>query len=154
MTVSTLKKITTLSLVLLSLLFVTSCDKKDEGAKSDKKVEKLSPEAEIKKSVNGLFNAMKEGDLDKMTSFMTKESNADFNKMFGEVSPEELKLAKAEAVKMLKEMMKDATIKIDKVTITGDKAVVENTAVVDGKEDKEPVELVREDGAWKVIFEM
>lgn len=134
---SAIKKMATFSVVLLSMFLFVGCG---------------GDEATIKKTAENFFGAMKDGDLDKMGSFMCKSAKADFEKSFNTGNAEQDKMAKDMAVGMMQAMMKDATVTFGKVTIDGDKATIESTAKMAGKEKAETDELefVKEDGKWLV----
>lgn len=144
MNANMIKKITTLSLLILSLFIFSGCEKKeDAGAAKKTKVEKNTPEAEIKAVAEKMVKSMKEGDLENMLSCM----NADSKKMMSLLLSDE-NAKKELATEMKKEGAKITKITYGKVTINGDKATLECTAMVDGKEDKEPMDFVKEDGKW------
>jgi hypothetical protein len=76
----------------------------------------------------------------------TEESAMGLNMMGSLLSqmPEDEKAAMGEA----------GTVTITGVEVTGDTAVASTTTTVDGvTTDSEPIELVKENGEWKVLFE-
>ena len=128
--------------ILLAICLLTgfaSCNTKDAG----------SPSA----SVDGMFNAMKQGNIDDMKKYITK---ADVNMMDGmenmmkNVNPEALAKIKEKVIKEMKEKAKDVTYSLKNEKVDGDNATVEAEVVENGKKTSHNLALVKEDGAWKI----
>lgn len=150
---SLLKKCSTLAIVLLSMTLFVACGEKkeEEGTKKETKTVALTPEATIKNTAVSFFDAMKEGDVDKMASFMSKSAKAEFEQAFNSGNAEQDKMAREMVVGMMQEMLKEATVSFGKVTINGEKATIESTAKMAGKdEETDELEFVKEDGKWVV----
>lgn len=155
MSISTIKRFTILLCILCSMLSFVSCEKK-EDTKATTKVVSAKDEAEIKALGQQFWNTMCEGDLVAMKKIMAKESCDAIDRELGmaNLTTDE----KAAAVEMAKgvfqDMMKDATVKFGKVTISGKKAEMEISSVIEGESEDESMEFIKEDGTWKIIFEM
>lgn len=153
---STIKRFTVLLCLLCAMVTFVSCDKKEDSPKTTTTKVSAKDEAEIKSLVQNFWDQMCAGDLVAMQKIMTKESKDAVDKEFGLVglSTDERAAAMTMAKGLFQEMMKDATMELGKVTINGDKAEIKVSSVINGEKENESIELVKEDGAWKVIFDM
>ena len=128
--------------IILAICLITgfaACNNNDAGA----------PTA----AVDGMFTAMKNGNLVEMKKFITK---ADVNmmetaeKMMSSVNPEALEKMKTKMTEEFKEKAKDVKYTLKNEKVDGDKATVEAEVVENGKTSSHNLQLVKEDGAWKI----
>ena len=128
--------------IILAVCLVTAfaaCNTNDAG----------SPSA----AVDGMFNAMKSGNIEAMKKFITKSDAAMMEtaeKLMSSVNPEALAKMKAKIIEQFKEKAKDITYSLKNEKIDGDKATVEAEVVENGKTSTHNLALVKEDGAWKI----
>jgi len=112
--------------------------------------------------LDGMFNAMKSGNIEEMKKYISKN---DLNmleaaeKIMTSVDPEGIKKIKDRIIEGVKENTKDITYSFKDEKIDGDHATVE-TEIVNNKPDSLGVkktathtfELVKEDNAWKIAI--
>lgn len=96
-----------------------------------------SPEA----AVNGMFNALKNGDLDAMAQYMPADERAEFDNM----SSEEKEMTEGMLV-----FFSDIDVKVLGSEIDGEEAVVTIEITFMGETEEDEVELMLEDGRWVV----
>jgi hypothetical protein len=124
-------------------------------------------------AVTGFFDALQAGDGEKAASYLSQQAIDDMGSLrdyltgneeqtaemaaeFG-VSAEELSNADDRefvAIVLSSDMMageaEGLEVTIGEVTIDGDQATVEVTYTMDGDSDTDELEMVREDGGWKL----
>ena len=128
--------------IILAVCMVTAfaaCNTNDAG----------SPSA----AVDGMFNAMKSGNLEAMKKFITKADVAMMEtaeQMMNNVDPEAMAKMKAKMTDEFKDKVKDIKYSLKNEKIDGDKATVEAEVVEGGKTSSHNLALVKEDGAWKI----
>ena len=136
-------------LLLLSLsTAIASCNSADSS----------SP----KVALDGMFNAMKNGDLDAIKKFITK---SDVNmletgeKLINSIDPEAVRKLKTRMSDEFREKVKYVSYSLKNEKIDGDQATVEaviteNTPDGQGaaKTGSHTFELVKEDGTWKIAL--
>lgn len=116
-----------------------SCNIKETGAPSE--------------TVNSMFNAMKQGNIEEMKKHITK---ADVNMLEGmenmmkNVNPEALTTIKEKVIKEMKEKVKDINYRLKNEKIDGNNATVEAEVVANGKTTSHNLVLVKENGDWKI----
>ena len=112
--------------------------------------------------LDGMFAAMKNGNIDDMKKFITKQDVAMLEtaeKFMTRVDPEGIKKLKIRMTEELKENAKNITYTLNNEKIDGDKATVEaeinskdSTGKISDKPGKHTFELVKEDNAWKIAL--
>ncbi|HRI26331.1 MAG TPA: DUF4878 domain-containing protein [Ferruginibacter sp.] len=121
-----------------------ACNSKDAAGPSS-----TSPTA----SVEGLFNAMKNGQIDDFKKFITKkdaETFASIEKLANNLDSGFVKEVKERMVKELKERSKNITYKLKGEKIDGDNASVDAEVTDSSKTETHTFQLVKEDGEWKL----
>lgn len=93
-------------------------------------------------AVNGMFNAMKDGDFDAMAQYMPADERAEIENM----SDEDKEMAQA-----MLAMLGDMDVKILGSEIDGEEAVVMVEMTFMGETEEDEIELVLEDGSWVVV---
>lgn len=127
------------SIAFAAVLFISSC----KSGSSD------SPTA----VVNKFFSSMKEGNIADFKKYITKSDVSmleSIQKMSGMFNPEASKKMEEQMAKEFKDKAKDAKFEIKDEKINGDKATVTVSATENGKTDSHPIDLVKEDGSWKI----
>ena len=128
--------------IILALCLITgfaACNTNEAG----------SPSA----AVDGMFTAMKNGNIEEMKKFITKSDVAMMEtaeKMMNSVNPEALAKMKTRMVEEFKEKAKDVKYSLKNEKIDGDNATVEAEVVENGKTSSHNLALVKEEGAWKI----
>ena len=92
-------------------------------------------------AVNGMFDAMKAGDIDAMAQYMPEEDRAEITDMSDE---------EKEMVQGMLAMMSAIEYEIKGTEIDGDVAVVTIEITFMGETEEEDVELMKENGVWVV----
>ncbi|OPL20022.1 MAG: hypothetical protein AVO35_00760 [Candidatus Aegiribacteria sp. MLS_C] len=92
-------------------------------------------------AVNGMFNALKSGDLDAMAQYMPADERAEFENM----SDEEKQMAEG-----MLAMFGEIDVKVLGSEIEGEEAVVTIELTFMGETEQDEVELMMEDGRWVV----
>jgi translation initiation factor 2B subunit (eIF-2B alpha/beta/delta family) len=104
-------------------------------------------------AIDGLFNAMKSGDIEGAKKFITKNDVTLFEtaeKLVSNVDPEAMKRIKDSMIINVKEKSKTVTYTLKNEQINGNTATVE-AEVTDGThKESQTINLLKEDGAWKV----
>ena len=115
------------------------------------KNESASPTA----SIDGMFAAMKSGNIDSMKKFITKSDAGMMEaaeKFLTTVNPEAIEKIKEKIITEFKKKAGTIQYKLKNEKIDGDNATVEAEVTDDGKTTSHTFELVKEDGAWKIAL--
>lgn len=108
-----------------------------------------------KATVDAMFNAMKNGNLDEMKKCITKSDVSMIEageKFLTALDPDAVKKMREKMTNEFKDKVKDVKYTLKDEKIDGDKATVTAEVVEDGKTQSHNFDLVKEDGAWKVSF--
>ena len=115
-----------------------------------------------KVALDGMFNAMKTGDLDSIKKFITKSDVAMLEageKLINSVDPEAVRKLKTRMSDEFREKVKYVSYTLKDEKIDGDQATVEAVITenpVDGqgaaKTSSHTFQLVKEDGTWKLAL--
>jgi hypothetical protein len=92
-------------------------------------------------AVNGMFAAMKDGDLDAMAQYLPADERGEIESM----SDEDKEMAQA-----MFAMLGDMDVKVLGSEINGEEAVVTIEVTFMGETEEDEVELMMEDGKWVV----
>lgn len=92
-------------------------------------------------AVNGMFAAMKDGDLDAMAQYLPEAERGDIENM----TDEEKEMAQA-----MFAMLGDMDVKVLGSEINGEEAVVTIEVTFMGETEEDEVELMMENGSWVV----
>ena len=92
-------------------------------------------------AVNGMFDAMKAGDIDAMAQYMPEDERSEITEMSDE---------EKEMIQGMLTMMSAIEYEIKGTEIDGDVAVVTIEITWMGETDTEDVELMKENGVWVV----
>ena len=92
-------------------------------------------------AVNGMFDAMKSGDIDAMAQYMPEEDRSEITEMSDE---------EKEMVEGMLTMMSALEYEIKGTEIDGDAAVVTVEVTFMGDTDEQEVELMKENGSWVI----
>ncbi len=106
-----------------------------------------------KAALDGMFTAMKNGNMDDMKKFITKSDVAMMEaaeKMMTNIDPETMAKMKAKMTEEFKDKAKTVSYSLKNEKIDGDKATVDAEVVENGKTTSHSFTLVKEDGAWKI----
>lgn len=113
-------------------------------------------------TLDGMFTAMKNGNIEEMKKFITKTDVAMLDaaeKFLTATDPESVPKIKAKMIEKMKEGAANVQYSLKNEKIDGDHATVEaeivtkDTAALDGKKiTKQTFELVKEDNAWKIAL--
>jgi len=117
-----------------------ACNSKDQGG---------SPTA----AIDAMFNAMKNGNMDDIKKFITKQDVAfleSAEKLMNSIDPEAIKKMKEKMGTEFKEKVKDVKYVLKNEKVDGDKATVDAEVTENGKTDTHTFKLLKEDGAWKI----
>ncbi|MEP7255048.1 MAG: DUF4878 domain-containing protein [Ferruginibacter sp.] len=115
------------------------------------KSESASPAA----SIDGMFAAMKSGNIDSIKKFVTKSDAGMMEaaeKILEAVNPEALKKIKEKVIADFMENAKNIQYKLKNEKIDGDNATVEAEITDEGKKTTHTFGLVKEDGIWKIAL--
>ena len=127
-------------LLCLAAAFAACNSKTDQGA---------SPTA----AIDAMFTAMKNGNMDDIKKFITKQDVAfleSAEKFMASVDPEAIKKMKTKMGDEFKDKVKDVKYTLKNEKIDGDKATVDAEVTEEGKLNTHTFNLVKEDGAWKI----
>jgi hypothetical protein len=112
--------------------------------------------------LDGMFTAMKNGNIEEMKKFITKSDVAMLNaaeQFLTAKDPENVQKIKARVIEKIKEEAKNVQYTLKNEKIDGSHATVDaeivtkDTASQDGKKvSKHTFELVKEDNAWKIAL--
>ena len=115
-----------------------------------------------KLALDGMFNAMKSGDLDAIKKFITKSDVAMLEageQLISSVDPTAVRKLKTRISDEFREKVKYVTYTLKNEKIDGDQATVEAEITENphdgqgtGKTSSHTFELVKEDGAWKIAI--
>ncbi len=114
-----------------------------------------NPGSSPKSAVDGLFTAMKNGNLDEMKKYITKSDVSMIEmgeKFMNALDPDAVKKAKEKMTSEFKDKVKNVSYTLKDEKITGDNATVTAEITDNGKTESHNFELVKEDGVWKVSF--
>jgi hypothetical protein len=113
-------------------------------------------------TLDGMFTAMKNGNIEEMKKFITKTDVAMLDaaeKFLTATDPESVPKIKAKMIEKMKEGAVNVQYSLKNEKIDGDHATVEaeivtkDTAALDGKKiTKQTFELVKEDNTWKIAL--
>lgn len=113
-------------------------------------------------TLDGMFTAMKNGNVDEMKKFITKSDVAMLEaaeKFITNLDPEGIQKIKSRMTAEIKEKANQIDYNLKNEKIDGDRATVEaeiiikDTAAENGKQiSKQTFELVKEDNAWKIAL--
>ncbi len=106
-------------------------------------------------AINGMFAAMKSGNIEEMKKFITKSDAAMMEageKLLNSIDPEAIKKIKDKMTGEFKEKAKNITYSLKNEKIDGDIATVEAEVMEDGKTSTHQLELVKEEGDWKIAL--
>lgn len=133
-----MKKIILLLAVATTL---AACSSSDSG----------SPKA----ALDGMFTAMKGGNMEDIKKFITKADVSlleSLEKLGNSIDPEAVKKVKSRMSEEFQKKVKDVTYTLKNEKVDGDKATVEAEITENGKTESHNFELVKEDGAWKIAL--
>lgn len=108
-----------------------------------------------KATVDAMFNAMKNGNLDEMKKYITKSDIALLEaaeKVMVAFDPEASKKIREKMTAEFKDKVKNVTYILKDEKITGDNATVTAEITQNGKTESQNIDLQKEDGVWKVSF--
>jgi len=113
-------------------------------------------------AIDGMFTAMKNGNLDDMKKFITKSDIAMLDageKLLAGIDPEAIKKIKEKMADELKSQLKNVSYTVKNEKIDGDHATLEAEVTENlpadqagSKKTSHTFELVKEDGAWKIAL--
>lgn len=106
-------------------------------------------------TIDGMFVAMKSGNLDSMKKFITKSDRSMLEtgeKLLNSIDPEAITKMKEKMITEFKEKSKTVNYKLKNEKIDGDHATVDAEISENGKTSSHTFELVKEDGAWKIAI--
>ncbi|MCD4700363.1 MAG: DUF4878 domain-containing protein [Candidatus Aegiribacteria sp.] len=92
-------------------------------------------------AVNGMFNAMKSGDIDAMAQYLPESDRSEITEMSDE---------EKEMVEGMLTMMSTIEYEIKNCEIDGETAVVTMEVSFMGETDEQDVDLILENGSWVV----
>ena len=126
-------------LVLGIIVGLASCTTKDANSPSS--------------AVDGLVNAMKSGNIEEMKKFITKNDVALFEsaeQLMKSVNPEGVQRMKDSVTANFKDKVKDVKYTLSNEQVNGSTATVDAEISEGDKKEKHTINLLKEDGAWKV----
>ncbi|HQW83526.1 MAG TPA: DUF4878 domain-containing protein [Ferruginibacter sp.] len=104
-------------------------------------------------TMNAMFTAMKNGNMDDIKKFITKK-DVQFiesaEKLMNSVDPDAIAKMKTKMGDEFKAKVKDMKYTLKNEKVEGDKATVDAEVTENGKTDSHTFNLVKEDGAWKI----
>jgi len=106
-------------------------------------------------AVDGMFTAMKSGKMEDMKKYITKSDVAlieTAENMMKTVNPEALEKMKAKITEEFKNKIKDVKYSLKNEKVDGDNATVEAEIIENGKTTSHNLELVKEEGTWKIAL--
>ncbi|MFM6926791.1 MAG: DUF4878 domain-containing protein [Ferruginibacter sp.] len=104
-------------------------------------------------SIDAMFTAMKNGNMDDIKKFITKQDVAmleSAEKLMNSIDSGTIQKMKTKMGEEFKAKVKDVKYTLKNEKIDGDKATVDAEVTQEGKVDKHTFNLVKEDGAWKI----
>jgi len=113
------------------------------------KTDQASPTA----AVDAMFTAMKNGNMDDIKKFITKNDVAmieSAEKLMNSIDPEAIKKMKTKMGDEFKAKVKDVKYTLKNEKVDGDKATVDAEVTEEGKVNTHTFNLVKEEGAWKI----
>ena len=113
------------------------------------KTDQTSPTA----SIDAMFTAMKNGNMDDIKKFITKKDVAFLEtaeKFITSVDPDAIKKMKTKMGDEFKAKVKDVKYTLKNEKVDGEKATVDAEVTENGKIETHTFNLVKEDGAWKI----
>jgi hypothetical protein len=131
-----MKKIVLVCSIIISL---ASCANKDT----------TTPSA----TIDGMVAAMKNGNIEEMKKFISKTDVALFEsaeQLMKNVNPEGVQRMKDSVTASFKENVKDVKYTLKNEKINGSTATVDAEVTNEGKTETHTINLLKEDGAWKV----
>ncbi|MBL0182009.1 MAG: DUF4878 domain-containing protein [Chitinophagaceae bacterium] len=134
--------------ILFALIITTglfSCNSKDAGPSGS------SPTG----TIDGMFTAMKNGNIDDFKKFITKNDVAMIEegiKFANSIDSSIVRKATEAMAEEFKEKVKNVSYKLKNEKITGDNATVDAEVTENGKTETHAFNLVKEDGAWKIAL--
>jgi len=137
-----MKKIIFILAIATSL---AACNSNDAGPSTS------SPTA----TIDGMFNAMKNGQIDDFKKFITKNDAAMIEegmRLANSIDSNLVKKAKETMADEFKEKVKNVSYKLKNEKIDGDNATVDAEVTENGKTETHAFNLVKEDGAWKIAL--
>ncbi|MEI8058703.1 MAG: DUF4878 domain-containing protein [Ferruginibacter sp.] len=108
-----------------------------------------------KSTVEAMFAAMKNGNLDEIKKYITKSDVAMMEaaeKFMVALNPDAVKQAREKMTSKFKDKVKDVTYTVKDEKINGDNATVTAEIIQNGKTDLQNFDLIKEDGVWKISF--
>jgi Domain of unknown function (DUF4878) len=106
-------------------------------------------------AIDGIFNAMKKGDVEEVKKYISSTDVAMLEageRMMAAIDPEGIKKMKEKMIGSFKEKAKTISFKLKNEKINGDRATVDAEITDNGKSGTHTVNLVKEDGSWKVAI--
>lgn len=104
-------------------------------------------------TIDGMFTAMKNGNIEDMKKFVSKNDVALFEsaeEIMKNVNPEGVQRMKDSVTANFKEKVKNVTYTLKNEKINGNTATVDAEVTEGGKTESHTINLLKEDGAWKV----
>lgn len=104
-------------------------------------------------AIDGLFNAMKAGDIEGAKKFITKNDVALFEsaeKLVANVDPAAVQRMKDSMISNFKEKSKTVTYSLKNEKINGSTATVDAEVTDGSHKESQTINLLKEDGSWKV----
>lgn len=124
---------------------LAACNSNDAGPSS------TSPTA----TIDGMFTAMKNGNIDDLKKFITKNDVTMIEeglKFASSIDSSFVRKATETMAQEFKEKVKDVSYKLKNEKVDGDKATVDAEVTENGKTETHAINLVKEDGAWKIAL--
>ncbi|MEP7237171.1 MAG: DUF4878 domain-containing protein [Ferruginibacter sp.] len=106
-------------------------------------------------AIDAMFTAMKNGNMDDIKKFITKKDVAfmeSAEKLANSIDPEAIQKMKIKMGEEFKAKAANVKYTLKNEKIDGDKATVDAEVDEDGKLNTHTINLVKEDGDWKVSF--
>lgn len=135
---------------ILFILAITTglfaCNSKDAGSPSA-----ATPVA----ALDGMFNAIKNGDFDGMKKFIARADLAnleEMEKIGNGLDSSFVKEAKETMINQFKEKVKNVSYKFTNEKTNGDNATVDAEITESGKTETHTFDLVKENGDWKIAL--
>jgi len=104
-------------------------------------------------AIDGMFTAMKNGNMDDIKKFITKQDVAmieSAEKLMSSIDSLAIQKMKTKMADQFKEKVKDMKYTLKNEKVDGDKATVDAEVTEEGKVNTQTFNLVKEDGAWKI----
>ncbi len=104
-------------------------------------------------AIDAMFTAMKNGNMDDIKKFITKQDVAMIEaaeKLMSSIDSGAIQKMKTKMADQFKEKVKDVKYTLKNEKVDGDKATVDAEVTEEGKVNTHTFNLVKEDGSWKI----